>query len=184
MAAKDLPSADVLRQLLRYDPETGKLFWRERGPEWFTDGFRTAQGNCNIWNARYAGSEAFTSADRRGCKMGRIGNAPPYLAHRVIWKIVTGVEPAVIDHLDGDPGNNRFSNLRSVDTSTNGKNRRIRPDCPHGHPGLQLTNCPNRPWRASIGVNRKIVYLGAFESKEDALAARLAAEKQYGFHQR
>lgn len=31
MAAKALPAQDVLLQLLSYDPETGKLFWKERG---------------------------------------------------------------------------------------------------------------------------------------------------------
>ena len=37
MAAKVLPPQDVLRQLLEYDPETGRLTWKERGIEWFRD---------------------------------------------------------------------------------------------------------------------------------------------------
>ena len=62
MANKPIPSPEALRQLLSYDPKTGKLFWKERGPEWFrdTEG-RTAQHACKNWNARYAGEEAFTS---------------------------------------------------------------------------------------------------------------------------
>lgn len=35
-AKQNTPSPDVLRQLLRYEPETGKLWWKERGAEWFS----------------------------------------------------------------------------------------------------------------------------------------------------
>ena len=35
MAVKALPSPEVLRQLLRYEPETGKLFWKERSALFF-----------------------------------------------------------------------------------------------------------------------------------------------------
>jgi len=50
MAAKPLPPVEHLRQRLRYEPETGKLYWREH-PSMPTH-----------WNTRYADTEAFTAA--------------------------------------------------------------------------------------------------------------------------
>ena len=35
MAPKALPSPEVLRQLLCYEPDTGKLFWKERSRDMF-----------------------------------------------------------------------------------------------------------------------------------------------------
>jgi len=52
---RKLPSARVLRRLLDYDPETGKLTWKER-PVWmFAEGARGRQVSANVWNGRNAG---------------------------------------------------------------------------------------------------------------------------------
>src|SRR3546814_10975323 len=56
----------MARRLLRYEPDTGKLFWRSRSPEFFrATQARTSEHACRIWNAHYAGKEAFSSAARR-----------------------------------------------------------------------------------------------------------------------
>ncbi len=183
MDKKLLPPTEYLRQLLDYNADTGALTWRERSASHFPEGFRTSQGNCNIWNTRYAGKEAFTASNKRGYKIGQF-NSRAYLAHRIIWKIVTGEEPVVIDHLDGDTSNNRFTNLRSVTGATNGKNRKLRADCRHGYAGIVYSDAPYRPWKATIGVDGALVYIGAFATKEEAIAARSAAEIKYGFIQR
>jgi hypothetical protein len=72
---KALPSPEVLRQLLRYEPETGKLFWLPRSEHWFraTSG-RSAIHACANWNARYAEREAFTSVDQNGYRVGTVLN--------------------------------------------------------------------------------------------------------------
>ena len=78
MAKRQLPSPEALRQLLRYDPETGKLFWRDRhdmGPQ---------------WNGRYAGAEALGAVCKKdGYKRGNLGRSS-LRAHRVIWAICHG----------------------------------------------------------------------------------------------
>jgi hypothetical protein len=38
-------------------------------------------------------------------------------------------------------------------------------------------------WRASITVNRKQIALGCFDSFDDAVSARKAAQIKYGFHE-
>ena len=59
MATKPLPSQEVLRQLLRYEPETGKLFWRERTPDMFSADGRDPEWKARNWNSKLAGREAF-----------------------------------------------------------------------------------------------------------------------------
>ena len=49
---KDIASPDQLIKLLRYDPETGKLFWRPRPVGMFRDGGKTAAHSCAVWNKR------------------------------------------------------------------------------------------------------------------------------------
>ena len=122
MASKPLPPQWVLRQLLRFEPETGKLFWLPRaanqmtvtdprGPEWA----------ANQWNSRNAGREAFTASDRRGYRHGNIGGIK-YQAHRVIWKLAHGTDPETIDHINGQQGDNRLDNLRNCTVAENSRN--------------------------------------------------------------
>jgi hypothetical protein len=60
-----------------------------------------------------------------------------YLAHRVVWALHYDKFPdGVIDHIDGDPSNNRLDNLRSVDQSENNINRRT----PLGHNSNGIKN--------------------------------------------
>lgn len=118
MATKPLPSQEVLRQLLRYEPETGKLFWKERTPE-----FCGSASFANQWNGRNAGAEAFTATDPQGYRHGKIANTK-YQAHRVIWKWVYGVDPDIIDHRNGSQGDNRLENMRDCSNAENSRNYR------------------------------------------------------------
>lgn len=134
MRIKTLPPADILRQLLEYDPETGALRWKPRGVEWFEESPRRggAANVCAVWNARYANKDAFTRVTDKGYRVGKLLGAS-YSAHRVIWKLVTGIEPEEIDHINRDKGDNRLANLRSVDHSANMRNKEIYPTNTSGH---------------------------------------------------
>src|SRR6478752_3012446 len=115
MKPKRLPSRATLLRLLRYDPETGKLYWNRREASEFRDsGPYTAQTFCDRWNTRFAGCEAFTAVERLspealGYRVGFILHIR-CKAHRVIWKMVKGVDPKQIDHIDGNTLNNRIKN--------------------------------------------------------------------------
>ena len=54
-------------------------------------------------------------------------NRKGYRVHRIIWLLTYGtIDPTlVIDHIDGNPLNNRISNLRLVDHKVNTRNRGI-----------------------------------------------------------
>ncbi len=66
MAAKPLPDQALLLKLLRYEPETGKLFWRERTPDLFKATKFDAITICANWNAAYAGREIYQRINQRG----------------------------------------------------------------------------------------------------------------------
>lgn len=114
--AKPLPPQDILNRLLRYDAQTGKMFWRCKDA---SESVTTAQ--ANNWNSRRAGAEAFTASDTTGRRRGKIGGTI-YQAHRIVWKLVFGTDPNVIDHINGDPSDNRVENLRSCSFADNARN--------------------------------------------------------------
>lgn len=187
MAVKPLPDIDTLHQLLRYEPETGKLFWRERSIEHFvTSDPRGAQWYCNSWNAKNAGKQSESGRSGSGHVFVKIFGQQ-YYAHRVAWAIYHRRQPiGQIDHIDGDPTNNRIDNLRCVSLHENQRNKARPSNNKSGVVGVSWHK-QNSYWAAQISyrIQGKIVreFLGGFHSLEDAAAARKDAEKRLGFHE-
>lgn len=176
---KSLPAQKLLLQLLDYDPETGLLTWRPRPVEMFNSTKFSKQANASRWNTRNAGKPAFSSDNGLGYRVGAIYGSN-FLAHRVIWKMMTGEDPQHIDHIDGDPGNNQWSNLRSVSRSTNMRNAARPGTNKSGRVGVRRAK---ERWSAHIKMLGKNISLGHYDTFEEACAARLAAEKANGFHE-
>lgn len=177
MADKALPCPTVLRLLLRYEPETGKLFWRERARVWF----KTKRA-FSVWNARYAGTEALAYKDNYGYPMGAVGRCRHMKAHRAAWTIVHGAYPdGDIDHINGVRDDNRISNLRATSHQENQRNLKFNRANKSGQVGVFKIEKINR-WWAYIGSGRSRVSLGYFGTFEDAATARLAAQKAEGYH--
>lgn len=167
-----------LNEVLRYDPESGKLFWRDRGREFFE-----TQRAFSTWNARYAGLEAFTSV-KEGYRIGTVFGVK-MRAHRVIWAMLHGEWPeADIDHANGDRSDNRLCNLRNATRSENNMNTGIRSDNSSGYKGVSFYR-PTGKWMACIRVSGKSKYLGYFGSPEAAHSAYMVAARQsYGNYAR
>lgn len=171
MASKPLPSQEVLRQLLRYEPETGKLFWIERPATMFSDADpRGSAWAANQWNSRNAGREAFTATDPKGYRHGKISGIK-YQAHRIIWKLVYGVDPDTIDHINGTQGDNRLENLRNCTIAENCRNYAKPPGSSSRYRGVCWVERDQR-WAASIsnGKGGKIS-LGYHATEESAARA-------------
>lgn len=79
------------------------------------------------------------------------------------------------DHIDRNPLNNRRSNLRPCTKSQNCANKGTQKNNTSGFTGVEFYK--NR-WRASIRFNNVRYYLGTFLNKDDAISARLRAEKE------
>lgn len=170
MNSKPLPTPDELRQLLRYDPEAGKLYWLTISPEWFQPTpARSREGLASHWNAKYSGKEAFTSPKGNGYRRGGF-RGRDLLAHRVIWAMVHGEWPLEIDHINGDRADNRISNLRAADREHNGRNVPPHRDNRSGLKGA-FWHKAMKKWCASIMVAGKHHRLGFFPTAEEAHAA-------------
>lgn len=170
---RKLPPLEYLKECFRYDRRTGLLFWKKRPLKHFSD--RKSQ---RWWNSNFAGMEALGSICTSGHKRGFL-DGKSCAAHRVVWKLVTGKEPPdVIDHIDRDPINNRWGNLREATNSQNFINR-TRGWGISGHPGLRVGY--GGRWEARIHKDKKYIHIGTFASKTEALAARKRVEKElYG----
>lgn len=106
----NLPSPAYMRQLLRYDPETGFLYWRPRPVAHFADHGIDAGDAWKAWTARCEGRRAFKSPVNSRL-WGSI-NGQNFATDRVVWAMRYGRWPdGRVIHLDGDGTNNRISNL-------------------------------------------------------------------------
>jgi hypothetical protein len=163
---------ETLNELLKYDPETGKLLWCLRGRKWFA-----TDGSCNAWNVRFAGKEAFTT-NRHGYLCGAIFRKT-HQAHRIIWILCNGEIPdgMQIDHINGDKLDNRLANLRIATNAENCCNRRKSDRNTSGVKGVSWHKQMQK-WRACIRVEGKLNHLGLFASIADAEAAYLKAAEQ------
>lgn len=174
-------NGNELSTLLRYEPNTGKLFWLPRTLDMFEDGKHTAQRKCNAWNSQFANKEAFTAISRRGYRCGMIYRQH-YRAHRVIWALATGVWPKEqIDHIDHDRQNNCWDNLREATNQENQQNQTRRKDNISGICGVGWHK-QTQKWQANIRINGRLNHLGLFLDKNDAGVARKVAETKHGFH--
>lgn len=171
--SKDI-EPEMLRHLLRYEPETGKLFWLPRTEE--TGGKRFRQ-----FNKQFAGKEAlYGNSGSHGYRMGAIFNRQ-YLTHRVVWALVNGAWPSRIDHINGDKTDNRIANLRVATASENARNCALSPRNKSGVVGVNWAKHAGK-WRAAIYTKSGHRHLGYFSDIKSAADARKVAEREEGYH--
>lgn len=83
-----------------------------------------------------------------------------------------------IDHQDGNKLNNKLENLRYASSSENNMNRKISSRNTSNVKGVGWCK-ENNNWRARITINGKLIYLGSFENKTDAIEVRKNAFLKY-----
>lgn len=167
---KSLPSVDYLRKRLRYEPETGKLFWLDY------------EGMPQRWLTRWVGKEAFTAADTGGYLHGQVCGKL-FRAHRIAWSIYYGEHPkGEIDHINGLTDDNRIENLRVVTIQDNRRNQKKPITNTSGVVGVGWDKSRGL-WTSSIKVGGVQKNLGRFCCFGQAVKTRHDAEKVYGFHE-
>jgi len=152
MGKDDALTQTELQKHLSYDPQTGSLVW-------LLPASRRALG-AEAGYVRPDGYRMITVHWRK------------YLAHRLAWLHVHGVwPPQFIDHINGNRSDNRLSNLRLADYSTNGMNR---PPQINSRWGRGVHKRAGK-WIAEIKNNGVKKYLGSFNSPEEARTAFIEA---------
>lgn len=148
-----------LKEVLAYDPATGAFKWLKRR-------------GCSA-----AGKEAGCVA-LNGYSVIRIDGVL-YAAHRLAWFYANGTWPdGHVDHINRDKLDNRMPNLRVCNDLENGQNANLSKANKSGVTGVWF-NSKIGKWHAQIMVNRKNLYLGRYQNKEEAIKARKSAEEKY-----
>lgn len=102
-----------------------------------------------------------------------------YVAQRLAWFLMTKAWPeGMVDHINRNPSDNRWCNLRLATRSQNGMNRTAPKNNTSGVKGVCWCK-RNSKWYAHIMINQKAKSLGYYTEIEDAISARKAAEKLY-----
>ena len=101
------------------------------------------------------------------------------LAHRLVFLIHHGYLPEIVDHIDGNPLNNKIENLRAADRSTNGMNKKLRCDSTTGVKNVSWYKRANK-WQVSLAVNKRRKTIGYYKDLE--LADLVAQEARDLYH--
>jgi hypothetical protein len=158
--AKANLTAQRLRELLHYDPETGQFTW-------------AARTNNGIPAGAVAGSVSKSTGYVVICLDGA-----HYRGHRLAWLWVNGAWPACqIDHRDTIRHHNAINNLREASHAHNSQNQRR----PHSNNKTGILGVSwykkSKKYHAQITVNGKVRHVGYFDTVEQARAAYIAAKR-------
>jgi HNH endonuclease len=148
-----------LKKLLRYNPKTGKFFWRVIASPDICIGDRAGWLDNNYWRIKLNGKN--------------------YRAHRLAWLYVYGQFPdGNLDHKNRNPSDNRISNLRSASRGQNRANALSSNGT--GFKGVSKVKgmSHGNMWQADLQKDGKRTYLGVFSTPEAAHAAYCAAAKR------
>jgi len=151
-------TTERLKELLSYSPETGLFVW--------------LKNRCSV---AMAGDVAGTPINGY---LTIVIDKLPYRAHRLAWFYMTGKWPFdKIDHINGVRNDNKWVNLREADNHLNMQNIR-KAICKVGYLGVTIGGRSKR-YQARIRVDGKTVYLGTFDSPQEAHTAYVSAKRKH-----
>lgn len=143
-------TADRLRSLVLYDPETGIFRWR-------------------VGRRRVAVGEIAGSVRADGRRLIRI-DYERYLASRLAWMYIYGEWPSdLIDHVDRNYSNDAISNLRQATEQQNRWNAGVRRQ---NKLGLRNITKHKKRFMVRFFKGRTIIYRESFPSLEEAILER------------
>ena len=158
-------TSSELKEIIEYNALTGKFMWK------------TIQGK-----GHYTLKKSNTELVGYGTVYKQVSiNGKKYRLHQLAFLYVHGYIPKMIDHINGDGGDNRLSNIRDVASIDNQRNLSKAKNNTSGTTGVYW-NKHKQKWDASIQVYGKKINLGRFSTKEQAIDSRKEGEVKYGFH--
>ena len=165
----------VIKAWFDYNPETGEIRWKE----WVSPAWYKYKGAYSNYMNNRAGTVVTFSKTPHGHLVTSAGGIDGIFAHRIAWVLSYGSLPVHhIDHIDGNPENNKIENLRDVTLKINHRNRKMRSDNTSGVTGVQLDKRVGK-WQAYVKINGRNKSLGYYEKLEDAADARKVFFEQH-----
>ena len=102
-----------------------------------------------------------------------------HYAHRLVFLWHHGFIPSVVDHIDGDKGNNRIENLRAATHTQNKYNVPMRRNNTTGAKGVVFhPKCTRKPYQAKIAKHGRVFSFGYYATVEEAAKAYEAGAKR------
>ena len=152
-------------ELFRYDYETGVLYWRWRI-------------NNSVPKTLEAGRQRKSSGYLDVQVHGRF-----YPVHRVVMLMCYGFygEGLEVDHINHVRNDNRLVNLRFVTHGENMRNKSVSSKNTSGVTGVDFLKAKKK-YRARITVDWKVIYLGNYDTLEEAAATRAEANLKFKFN--
>lgn len=173
-----------LYEVFDYDIITGNLIWRHRPDHYFSSPCK-----ASYYNSRMTGNVA-------GIKNFQVKSGKPhsiivsvwshgvgaktYGVHRIVWEMFNGPIPDgyMVDHVNGDPFDNRIANLRLATRAQNNQNTSLRKDNKTGCRGVCWDKKSNK-YRVQVRSNGRRVYNKFFD---DLNLAKAAYDEQARIH--
>lgn len=151
-----------LKELLHYDEATG-IFTR----------LKALSRKCKV-------GERVGSVTGDGYLNARLNRAP-YMLHRLAWLYVYGSFPKkLIDHINGNPADNRICNLREATNSENLKNSKLPITSTSGVKGVYWKE-KYQYWEVYCRIDGKTKYGGSFKTLQEAsVAVEILRKKHHG----
>jgi hypothetical protein len=150
-------TAERLKQLVSYDPETGL--------------FKNSAPRKKVRVGEVAGS-----LDKSNGYIKLTIDRRHYFAHRLAFLFVTGAWPSgIVDHINGNRTDNKLANLRQVSRELNQQN--MRKASKASASGLLGAFKKRDKWESKIKVHGKAISLGAFDTAEQAHHAYVQAKR-------
>ena len=151
-----------IQSKFHYDNDSGRLIRRE------------TIDNCRIWKA---GSVVGTR-DKDGYIVTHF-EGKHWKLHHLVWVYHYGYKPKMLDHINKITSDNRIENLREATKSLNAYNTHKQANNTSGFKGVSWNERIGK-WHSYIGSKKSRKHLGFFSSKEEAINARFAKEKEMG----
>jgi len=167
------PSQEFIKECFEYCKSTGDLTWSVRPEYHFSE-----KRYCDSWNKNFAGRLLKGRTEKGYCRTSLTGKY--YFIHRLIFKMMTGRDPLMIDHINGVPSDNRWENLRDVTAADNSKNIKL---SKRNKSGLLGVVKRSGSWRVRITARNNRINLGSYGDYFEAACARKSAENKFGFHE-
>lgn len=158
-------TCDELKAKLLYDAATGEFTRARSGFGCLVGQKAGSPGAHGYWRIHLGGTRANGGRD--------------YLAHRLAWLYMTGAWPIRdLDHINGVKDDNKWSNLREATKTENQGNRKVSRNNKTGCKGIYFDSV-NSQFVAQLVKHGRAVFLGRYDSLEDAKAAYAQAASSY-----